>query len=64
MKGLIQKNPPIDLGVGIHDNFRIYKLSLIFIDLLINLKEKSICLGIGIPFLYTLVFYYIKNNKT
>lgn len=48
-----KKPPPIDLGIGVHDNFKVFKLSLIFFDAIIeSLKSNWIKFlkGIGIPF--------------
>lgn len=51
----IQNNPPIDMGIGIHDNFRIYKLSLIFFDFLLDLNKKEMVAGLGLPFAHAIV---------
>lgn len=56
-KLLTMKKPPIDLGIGIYDNGKVYKVSLIFVDLLINLKDRDILFGIGIPLFWAGCFY-------
>lgn len=53
MKAFIQENPPIDLGIGIHDNFKCLKISLIFFDALIERSKVhgvKYLIGFGIPF--------------
>lgn len=53
MKVFVYKSPPIDLGFGIHNNFKIFKLSLIFFDALIersNVYGTKFIIGIGVPF--------------
>jgi len=56
------KSAAFDLGVGIHDNFTKFRLSLIFIDVLINTQERFYAIAFGMPFLFAFTIY--SGNKT
>jgi hypothetical protein len=58
MEILIQGNPPIDIGFGVHNNFKVYKIAIIFVDFLLNFEEKALLIGFGIPFIGAIVFHF------
>lgn len=60
MQAFIQEKPPIDLGIGIHDNLKVFKLSLIFFDALIERSKVhgvKYLIGFGIPFYKAIVIH-------
>ena len=54
------RNPTFDLGISINDNFQVFKIQLIFIDILITNNEnvRSFSIGFGIPLLFAYAFLY------
>lgn len=68
MTTFIYHKPPIDLGIGIHDNFKCLKVSLIFFDAIIERSESNgikYLIGIGIPFWKAFVIHNhnLKNGS-
>jgi hypothetical protein len=50
--------PPIDVGILIAENLTIWRVSLIFFDLLIDLKERHLAISIGTPWIASLTFLF------
>ena len=57
-KFLIQNKPAFDIGIGINDNFKVYTVSLIFVDILLNFNDRDFLIGVGVPFLKSVCFYF------
>ena len=60
MNLIIQKNPPIDLGIALVNNCQQLRISLIFFDFSVDWNSKrkrfEYLLGFGIPLYKAIIF--------
>ena len=56
-------NASLDLGFNVLENGRVWKIALIFLDILVNTREKSLVVGFGVPFYKAYCCIFTTNKE-